>query len=71
MANNEVYNLSEMMKQADKMEFIKAMHEEVDSMFKEKIWKAVPKQEMLDFYNTERSKGKDIKRHQIMMIWSF
>ena len=40
-------------------------------MFKEKISKAVPKKEMLDYYSVERSKGKQIKRHQLMMIWSF
>ena len=70
-ANNEVYNLSEMLKLPDKQEFLKAMHTEVESMFKEKIWVAVPKQEMLDHYRRERLKGKDIKRHQLMMIWSF
>ena len=71
LANNEVYNLSEMLQQPDKLEFMKAMHEEVGSMFKEKIWRAVPKKEMLDYYSAERSKGKQIKRHQLIMIWSF
>ena len=26
---------------------------------------------MLDYYSAERSKGVEIKRHQLMMIWSF
>ena len=59
-ANNEVYNLSEMLKLPDKQEFLKAMHTKVESMFKEKIWVAVPKQEMLDHYKRERLKGKDL-----------
>ena len=37
IANNEVFNLSEMLKLPDKMEFVKAMHDEVASMFKAKI----------------------------------
>ena len=71
VANNKVFNLSEMLKLPDKMEFVKAMHVEVDSMFKEKIWKAVPRKEMLDYNAAERSKGIEIKRHQLMMICPF
>ena len=51
--------------------FKDAMHKEVDSMFKEKIWKQVPRQDMRDHYAKQRSDGVDVYREQIMMIWSF
>ena len=70
-ANNEVYNLKEMLQQPDRDDFIKAMEKEVASMFEEGIWEKVPKSVMLDYYRKERNKGLDIRRHQIMMIWSF
>ena len=60
-----------MLVQPDKEEFIAAMHKEVASFFEERIWKVVPKSEMLEHYQKERKKGLDIKRHQLMMIWSF
>ena len=69
--NNEVYNLTEILKQPDKDNFVKAMHKEVASMFEDNIWKIVPRSEMLEHYATERRKGVTIKRQQLMMIWSF
>ena len=47
------------------------MHEEVTAMFKNEIWERVSKSSMYDYYNTMRKRGCDIKRQQIMMIWSF
>ena len=70
-ANNEVYNLLEMLTQHGTSEFIKAVHEEVSSMPMANIWETVLKQEILDYYSNERLKGKEIKRHQLMMICSF
>ena len=70
-ANNEVYTLKEMLKQPDRMEFLKAMKEEVQSLFDEQIWKLVPRDEMTQYYDSQRSEGKTIQREQIMMIWSF
>ena len=61
-ANNEVYTLKEMLAQPDKMEFVKAMKQEVQSLFDEQIWKLVPRQEMTQYYGSERLKGKTIKR---------
>ena len=69
--NNEVYTLKEMLTQNDRHEFIKAMHDEVDSLFKEKIWKKIPRNLMEEYYKEESEKGKETKRKQIMMIWSF
>ena len=60
-----------MVRLPDKDKFIDAIEVEVASMFREDIWKAVPKRIMTDHYRAERAKGLDIKRHQIMMIWSF
>ena len=60
-----------MLQQPDRDDFIKAMEKEVASMFEEGIWEKVPKSVMLDYYRKERDKGLDIRRHQIMMIWSF
>ena len=70
-ANNEVYTLKEMLLQSDKEMFIKAMEDEVSSMFEHDIWGAVPKRNMFEHYNKIRSDGTQIKRQKIMMIWSF
>ena len=35
--NNEVYNLSEILTQPDKEDFITAMHKEIESMFKDEV----------------------------------
>jgi len=70
-ANNETYTRKEMLKESDKMEFLKAMKIEVASLFKERIWKLVPCQEMYNHYTTQRNKGDVIVRQKIMMIWSF
>ena len=40
-------------------------------MFRENIWVSVPKRVMTYHYRKQRESGLDIKRHQIMMIWSF
>ena len=42
-ANNEVYTLKEMLKEPDRIEFLKAMKSEVSSLFDEQIWKLVPR----------------------------
>ena len=57
--------------ETDKEEFIKAMHEEVEAIFKEKIWKRVPRKLMEKYYTEQREKGIKINRQQLMMIWSF
>ena len=60
-----------MLQQPDKAKFVQAMHDEVESMFKQDIWEVVDKQRMLDHYSNKRKAGFDVKRHKIMMIWSF
>ena len=70
-SNNEVYALKEIMHQPDRADFEAAMKKEVASMFEEKIWKRVPKLEMKQFYEQQRAQGINVKREQIMMIWSF
>ena len=60
-----------MLQEPDRLEFLKAMKSEVTSLFEEKIWKLVPRQEMTKHYADQRTKGKTIDRQQIMMIWSF
>ena len=69
--NNEVYNLKDILKQPDRDHFMENINKEVDSLFKEEIWKLGSKQEMIDCHTREIEKGKDIKREKIMMIWSF
>ena len=68
LANNETYTLKEMLQQPDKESFMEAMHEEVDSMFREGIWEIGPKSHMRAYYKEKREAGFDVKRHQIMMI---
>ena len=70
-SNNETYTLKEMTKQPDKAKFVEAMEVEVASMFREKIWKAVPRRVMREHFQAQRDSGLEVKRHQIMMIWSF
>ena len=69
--NNEIYTLKEMMEQPDRKQFEMAMYEEVKAMFDNQIWEKVPKTSMYKYYNDLRRKGCDVKRQQIMMIWSF
>ena len=61
-SNNETYNLKEMLQQPDKDECVETMKKEVGSLFKEVIWKKVPKQEMREHYRLQRTKGLDNKR---------
>ena len=70
-SNNENYTIKEMLGQPDKAEFLKAMEIEVSSMFRDEIWKLVPRTEMLQHYAAQRKAGISIHREQIMMIWSF
>ena len=70
-SNNEVFTLKEMLAEPDREEFMKAMEEEVESIFREKIWKRVPRKLMEDYYAGERKRGVKINREQLMMIWSF
>ena len=44
------------------------MHEEIKGMFDNDIWTKVSKQSIFTYYDSLRKAGKDIKRHQIMMI---
>ena len=60
-----------MLLQPDRDEFFKAMQNEVQSMFDQKIWEVVPRREMKEHYTRERERGQIVKRQQIMMIWSF
>ena len=57
-ANNEVYNLREMIAQPDKHDFVRAMEEEVESMFREKIWTTVPRKVMEQHYRTKKNEGQ-------------
>ena len=70
-ANNETYNIKEMLQQPDKMDFLKAMESEVASLFNKKIWALIPKSKKVQHYAKQRRQGKEISREQIMMIWSF
>ena len=70
-SNNEVYTLKEMLRQPDKDQFVEAMRLEVKSLFAQKIWETVSKTTMYEHYKKLEKQGKPVKRHQIMMIWSF
>lgn len=70
-SNNETYTLKKMIKEPDKAKFVEAMEVEVAFMLKENIWKAVPKRIMTEHYRAQRATGVNVKRHQIIIIWSF
>ena len=61
-SNNEVYTLKEMLKEPDRIAFLKVMKSEVTPLFAEKIWKLVPCQEMTQYYTSCRNKGTSIDR---------
>ena len=69
--DNEVCHLDEILRQPNKHEFMKYMQKEVEAMFKQKIWKRVPKKLMTDYYKRELQKGIEPKRQQLSVIWSF
>ena len=54
-----------MLKEPDRDMFMKAMEKEVASLFKEEIWKMVPKSEMTGHYDMQRKEGKVIKHEKI------
>ena len=66
-----MYNFNEMLKQPDRVQFEAAMFKEVKSMFDNDIWTKVTRTSMLRFYEKELKAGKDIKRKQLIMIWTF
>ena len=59
------------MQQPDIKHFEQAMFKEVKAMFDNKIWEKVLRESMYQYYNNLRKSGQDIKRQQIIMIWSF
>ena len=69
--NNEIYTLKKMIQQPDRKHFEQAMFEEVKAMFDNAIWEKVSRESMYQYYNDLRKSGQDIKRQQIIMIWSF
>ena len=69
--NNETYTFKEMLKQPDKIEFLRAMKKEVQAMFDDDIWEKVPRSEMLAYYKGLQKQGIDAKRKMLMLIWSF
>eukprot|EP00957_Ditylum_brightwellii_P112109 8547779-Ditylum_brightwellii.AAC.1 len=60
-----------MLKQLDKDEFAGAMHTEVKHMVDNQVWEKFPRQEMLDYYAKSKKLGINVKRKQLMLIWSF
>ena len=69
--NNEIYTLKEILQRPDRVQFEKVMYEEITAMFVNDIWTKVSKQSIFTYYDGLRKTGKEIKRHQIMIIWSF
>eukprot|EP00957_Ditylum_brightwellii_P106236 8104901-Ditylum_brightwellii.AAC.1 len=60
-----------MLQKPDRDEFEAAMEKEVQHMFGHEVWEKVPRSEMLEYYTTLRRMGIDVKRKQLMLIWSF
>ena len=46
--NNKCYNLKEILKRPDRDKSMRAMEEEGESLFEEKLWETVPKTEMIE-----------------------
>eukprot|EP00957_Ditylum_brightwellii_P010268 776342-Ditylum_brightwellii.AAC.1 len=60
-----------MLQQPDKDEFAGAMHTELKHMFDDQVQEKIPRQEMLEHYAKLKKLGIDVKRKQLMLIWSF
>eukprot|EP00957_Ditylum_brightwellii_P033776 2559597-Ditylum_brightwellii.AAC.1 len=60
-----------MMRQLDREDFEAVMHKEVKHMFDYQVWEKVPRTEMLEYYRNLQKQGVDVKRKQLMRIWSF
>ena len=60
-----------MLRQPDRDQFVESMRLEVESLFAQKIWETASKTTMYEHYKKLEKQGKLVKRHQIMMIWSF
>eukprot|EP00957_Ditylum_brightwellii_P047780 3629960-Ditylum_brightwellii.AAC.1 len=60
-----------MLQQPDRDEFETVMIKKVQHMVDHKVWEKVPRSEMLEYYATLRRMGIDVKRKQLMLIWSF
>ena len=58
-----VFTLKEVLAEPGREEYIKTMEEEVESIFKENIWKRVPRKLMDEYYAEEREKKVKIKRN--------
>eukprot|EP00957_Ditylum_brightwellii_P076910 5846049-Ditylum_brightwellii.AAC.2 len=47
------------------------MHTEVTHTFDNHVWGKVPRQEMLEYYARLKKLGINVKRKQLILIWSF
>ena len=69
--NIEIYTLKEIMQYPDRAHSEKDFFEEVKAMFVNNIWFKVYRKIMYQYYDSVRKSEYDIKRHCIMIIWSF
>ena len=69
--NNKIYAWKEILQLLDMDQFKKVIFEKVNAVFDNKIWEKVPLISIYSYCNEMRRKGCNIKRHQLMMIWSF
>eukprot|EP00957_Ditylum_brightwellii_P079677 6058779-Ditylum_brightwellii.AAC.1 len=60
-----------MMQQLDRKDFEAAMFIEGNHVFDNEVWEKVPRKKMEDYYKQLRKQGTNIKRKQLMLIWSF
>eukprot|EP00957_Ditylum_brightwellii_P201501 15325959-Ditylum_brightwellii.AAC.1 len=60
-----------MLQQPDRKDFEEAMHKELKHMFDNDVWEKVPRSEIHAHYKNLRRKGVNVKRKQMMLIWSF
>eukprot|EP00957_Ditylum_brightwellii_P151321 11522615-Ditylum_brightwellii.AAC.1 len=59
------------MRQPGRKDFEATMHKEVKHMFDNQVWEKVPRTEMLEYYRSLQRQGVNVKRKQLMLIWSF
>eukprot|EP00957_Ditylum_brightwellii_P162696 12389159-Ditylum_brightwellii.AAC.1 len=60
-----------MMQQPNRKDVEAAMIKEVKHMFDNKVWEKVPRKAKEDYYKQLKKQGINIKRKQLMSMWSF
>eukprot|EP00957_Ditylum_brightwellii_P014439 1087549-Ditylum_brightwellii.AAC.1 len=60
-----------MMRQPCSNNFKAVIYKEVKHVFDNQVWEKLPRTKMLEYYRNLQMQGIDMKRKQLVLIWSF